>query len=100
MISQFRVQLEGGFELVWISTFFGRTAVQNHPQVSSDVFEAHFDYKPSNSAAGLVPDSRLLDVVLECYSENAGPEVNVPLGSKPVASTNTTAVYLSPKYHP
>jgi len=44
--------------------------------------------------------SRLLDVLLERYSEKADPEVTVPPGSKPGAFANTTAVYPSPKYHP
>jgi hypothetical protein len=34
---------------------FERTAVQSHTQVSSDDSEAHFDPKPTNSAAGPVP---------------------------------------------
>jgi len=34
---------------------FGVSAVQSHPQVSSDVLEVHFDPKPSDSAAGPVP---------------------------------------------
>jgi hypothetical protein len=34
---------------------FGRTAVQSHPQVSSDVLESHFDPKPADSEAGPVP---------------------------------------------
>jgi len=44
--------------------------------------------------------SRPLDVSLERYSDNASPEVAVSPTPKPGASTNTTAVYPSPKYHP
>jgi len=33
----------------------GRTAVQSHPQVFSDVFEGHFDPKPADSEAGPAP---------------------------------------------
>ena len=44
--------------------------------------------------------SRLLDVLLEPYSDNASPEVAVSPTPKPGAFSNTTAVYASPKNHP
>ena len=44
--------------------------------------------------------SRPLDVSLERYSDNASPKVAVSPTPNPGASTNTTAVYPSPKYHP
>ena len=59
MISHSREQLEPIWGQIWAGLekhiFLAWTAVQSHPQVSSDVFEAHFDPEPSDSAAGPVP---------------------------------------------
>jgi hypothetical protein len=50
-----RANLRADLSLSGASYSFGRIAVQSHPQVSSDVFEAHFDPKPADSKAGPVP---------------------------------------------
>jgi len=50
-----RANLRADLSLSGGAHSFGRTAVQSHTQVSSDDSEAHFDPKPTNSAAGPVP---------------------------------------------
>ena len=79
---------------------FGRTAVQSHPHVSSDVFEGHFDPKPPDSEAGPVP-------ALEAWTSRSSATVITRAqrllcspALKPGAFANTSAVYPSPKYHP
>ena len=47
-----RANLRADITLSGEAHSFEITAVQSHPQVFSDVFEAYFDPKPSDSAAG------------------------------------------------
>jgi hypothetical protein len=67
-------QSEGGFEVVSRSTFSGKNCSQSHPQLASDLRQAHSDPKP----AGPVKQLRLRDKLLGRYSENMDSEPPSP----------------------
>jgi hypothetical protein len=71
-----------------------------YPQMYVKVTSTLSQHTPQQDPFLCWKQSRLLDVLLERYSENPDPDVAVSPATKPGAFANTTPVYPSPKYHP